>query len=178
MVRTPRPVISMTVARRSVGWGFRLTNSSSTNASTNAVTLRRVTPSSSLMLLMIWGPLQCRAPSNRILAYVIPPSCKRDLTHFMYNGPKAANSSTSRSDDLSATDSRFTAPTTRLVHIPSYQLLMHILLLTYIVVNVNVYMYMIIVSRRFSALLKEWVEGGERGILVVGRMTGMDRPVA
>jgi hypothetical protein len=40
---------------------------------------------------------------------------------------------------------------------------MHILLLTYIVVNVNVYIYMIIVSRRFSALLKEWVEGGDEG---------------
>jgi hypothetical protein len=104
----------MTMARLSVGWGFRLTNPSASNASTNAVTLRLVTPSSSLMLLMIWGPLQCRAPSSRILAYVIPPPCKRDLTHFRYNGPNAANSSTSRSDDPSATVSRFTAPTTRL----------------------------------------------------------------
>src|SRR5829696_2720887 len=162
MVRSPRPVISMTVARRSVGWGFRLTSPSSSSASTSAVTLRRVTPSSSLMLVMIWGPLQCSAPSSRILAYVIPLSCKRDLTHFMYNGPKAANSSTSRSDDP-ATDSLFTAPTTRLAQDPSYQLLPHILLLTYIVVNVNVYMYTIIVTRAFSALRKERVAGGDEG---------------
>jgi len=60
----------------------------------------------------------------------------------MYNGPKAANSSTSRSDDPAA-DSRFIAPTFRLVRDPSYQLLLYILLLTYIVVNVNVYIYMI-----------------------------------
>jgi hypothetical protein len=93
------------------------------------------------MLLMIWGPLQCRAPSNRILAYVIPPSCRRDLTHFMYNGPNAANSSTSRNEDPSTTDSRFTVPSTRLEQGPSYQLLSYILLLTYIVVNVNVYIY-------------------------------------
>jgi len=32
------------------------------------VTLRRVTPSSSLMLLMIWGPPQYNAPNSRILA--------------------------------------------------------------------------------------------------------------
>src|SRR5215211_9080039 len=142
MVCSPRPVISMTVARLSVGWGFRLTSPSSSSASTSAVTLRLVTPSSSLMLLMIWDPLQCNAPSSRILAYVIPPACSRDLTHFMYNGPKAANSSTSRSDDP-ATDSRFIAPTFRLVRDPSYQLLLYILLLTYIVVNVNVYIYTI-----------------------------------
>src|SRR5829696_4076910 len=146
IVRSPRSVISMTVARRSVGWGLRLTKPSSSSASTSAVTLRLVTPSSSLMLLMIWGPLQCKAPSNRILAYVIPLSCNRDLTHFRYKGPKAANSSTSRSDDPSVTDSRFTALTIRFARNPSYQLLVYILLLTYIVVNVNVYMYTIIVG--------------------------------
>ena len=34
----------MMVARRSVGWGLRLTSPSSSRASTSAVTLRRVTP--------------------------------------------------------------------------------------------------------------------------------------
>src|SRR5215204_2509438 len=97
------------------------------------------------MLLIIWVPLQCKAPSNRILAYVIPLSRNRDLTHFRYNGPKAANSSTSRSDDP-ATDSRFTAPTIRLARNPPCQLLVYILLLTYIVVNVIVYKYRIIVG--------------------------------
>jgi hypothetical protein len=72
----------MTVARRSVGWGFRLTKPSSSSASTRAVTLRLVTPNSSLMLLMIWDPLQCKDPSKRILAYVISRSCNRDLTHL------------------------------------------------------------------------------------------------
>src|SRR5215217_1316791 len=113
----------MTVARRSVGWGLRLTRPSSSSASTSVVTLRLVTPSSSLMLLMIWGPLQCKAPSKRILAYVIPPSCNRDLTHFKYNGPKAANSSTSRSDDSSTTVSRFIALKIRLARDPPSQLL-------------------------------------------------------
>jgi hypothetical protein len=68
VVSSPSSVNSMTVARRSVGWGCRRTNPSSSRASTSAVTLRRVTPSSSLMLLMIWEPPQCNAPSNLIRA--------------------------------------------------------------------------------------------------------------
>ena len=114
------------------------------SASTRAVTLRLVTPNSSLMLLMIWGPLQCKAPSKRILAYVIPRSCNRDLTHLRYKGPKAANSSTSRSDDSSTTASRPIASKIRPASIHHANSSHHILLLTYIVVNVNVYMYTIL----------------------------------